>query len=200
VQLDTLEAMLKAVGEVFGKDHVYLGSFPSEVRPENVTLESLELVKKYCANDNIIIGAQSGSKSLLDSIHRGHGVEEVVNATKLIIEAGLVANIDFIFGMPGETEDDIEQTLALMKELTKTGARVHSHTFMPLVGTPFSNGAPGKVDLKTRQLLESLRGKGLEYGDWQKQETVAEESTAYLKGQFDQRPQQLKGIIPLRPR
>jgi radical SAM superfamily enzyme YgiQ (UPF0313 family) len=137
---------------------------------------------------------------LLDNIHRGHGVDDVINATKLIIQAGLIANIDFIFGMPGETEKDVEQTLSLMKELTKLGARVHSHTFMPLVGTPFSNGNPGKVDSKTRKFLESLRGKGLEYGDWQKQESVAEESTAYLKEQLNQRPQSLKEIIPLRPK
>lgn len=199
IRLDILEDMLKAVGEVYGKDHVFLGSFPSEVRPENITPESLELVKKYCANDNIIIGAQSGSASLLDSIHRGHGVDEVITATRLIIESGLIANIDFIFGMPGETQEDINQTLALMQELTGMGARVHSHTFMPLVGTPFSKGAPGTVDPKTRQLLENLRGRGLEYGDWKKQETIAEESTEYIKEQVEKRPEKLKVISPLRP-
>jgi B12-binding domain/radical SAM domain protein len=199
VNLPVLEEMLASVNEIFGKEHVFLGSFPSEVRPENITPKALRLIKKYCANDNIIIGAQSGSETMLSEIHRGHGVSEITTATRLIIEQGFIANIDFIFGMPGENEKDIQETIKLMKELTSLGARVHSHTFMPLVGTPFSKGKPGKVDERTRDYLEKLRGKGLEYGDWKKQEVIAIESIDYIAKSSAERPQELKIERPLKP-
>jgi radical SAM superfamily enzyme YgiQ (UPF0313 family) len=63
--------MLKAVSEIYGKDQVYLGSFPSEVRPEQVHPETLELVKRYCANTQLTIGAQTGSDSLLQHLLPG---------------------------------------------------------------------------------------------------------------------------------
>jgi len=47
VNFDALEAMLKAVAEIYGKEHVYLGSFPSEVRPEHISIETIALIKAY---------------------------------------------------------------------------------------------------------------------------------------------------------
>jgi B12-binding domain/radical SAM domain protein len=178
-----VEDLLKSVSAIFGKEHVFFGSFPSEVRPESVTPEMLALVKKYCANDNIIIGAQSGSERMLESIHRGHSAQDVMQAVKLILEFGYKANVDFIFGMPGETQKDIEATLEFMQELTILGARVHSHTFMPLVGTPLSSGKPGIVDEKTRQILENFRSQGLEYGHWKQQEEIAKTTTQFVNQQ-----------------
>lgn len=188
VNIDALEALLEAVSTIFGKKHVYFGTFPSEVRPESVTMDALALIKKYCANDNIIIGAQSGSDLMLRSIHRGHGAREVIKATRLIIEAGFVANVDFIFGLPGETPEDIQSTLDLIQVLTNMGARIHGHAFMPLVGTPLSDQTPGVVDPRTVQLLTSLRGRGLEFGQWQRQEKSAKESSDFLAGQKEFRP------------
>lgn len=194
-----LEQMLQSVAEIFGKDHVYLGSFPSEVRPENVTRETLSLIKKYCANNNIIIGAQTGSLSLLKFIHRGHGIQEVIRAVQLSVEAGIIPNVDFIFGLPGETKEDVKETLDLMVYLIKLGARIHSHTFMPLVGTPFSEAPPGRVSPSIRQMLEKLRGKGLEYGDWKKQERIAQETWEFLRRQRQRRPEYLRKVNPFKP-
>ncbi len=181
VNIEVLTELLQATEKLFGKEHVYFGSFPSEVRPESITPETLGLVKRYCANDNIIIGAQSGSERMLKAIHRGHGVQEVLQATKLILTFGFKANVDFIFGMPGENKEDIAATIGLMRQLTQMGARVHSHTFMPLVGTPLSQARPGLVDEDTRGVLEVLQGQGLAYGHWREQETIASETTNFLK-------------------
>mgnify|MGYP002780907757 CR=1 FL=1 len=194
---EAVEELLEGVSSVFGRDHLFFGSFPSEVRPESVTPEMLALVKKYCANDNIIIGAQSGSDTMLETIHRGHTAQDVMNAVKLILEFGFTANVDFIFGMPGETRDDIDASLDFMKRLTDMGARVHSHTFMPLVGTPLSSGKPGIVDEKTKGMLELLRSRGLEYGHWKQQETIAETTTNFVSQQTRKRQVELKTIKPL---
>jgi B12-binding domain/radical SAM domain protein len=102
--LAAVEELLASCREGIGPNgRVYFGSFPSEIRPEHVTRETLRLVKKYCDNNNIIVGAQSGSDRVLDAAKRGHGVEEVKRAARLGIEEGFRINVDMIFGMPGET-------------------------------------------------------------------------------------------------
>ena len=173
VKLEALESLLKGISNIYGKKQAFFGSFPSEVRPEQVSAEALDLIREYCANDNLVIGAQSGSEGLLQKIHRGHGVAEILRAVELTVAAGLTANVDFIFGLPGETQTDREATLGLMQRLTKMGARIHAHAFMPLVGTPFAACSPGKVDPETRCYITRLQGEQLAHGRWKRQEVLA---------------------------
>ena len=173
--LEALERLLKAVGQIYGREHVYLGSFPSEVRPDTVTNEAVELVKTYAANDNLVIGAQSGSDRVLDLMHRGHRGEDVYRAVEIVTRAGLIANVDVIFGLPGETAADATLTLKMMELLTGMGARIHSHTFIPLAGTPLADAPPGTVDRETRNALGRLAGKGKQFGSWARQERLGRE-------------------------
>lgn len=170
LRLDLLAEMLRAVNEVVGREHTYLGSFPSEVRPETVSPEAVELVREHAANDNIIIGAQSGSQRMLDLSHRGHTVEDTYRAVQITLATGLVANVDFIFGMPGETSADREQTAKVIEDLASMGARIHSHAFVPLAGTAWAGARPGRVDRQTRDLLQRLTGSHQQYGQWRKQQ------------------------------
>lgn len=183
VNLAALERLLRTAAAMYGKAHVYLGSFPSEVRPEQVSAETLALVRTYCANENIVIGAQSGSETLLQALHRGHGVAEVIRAVELTRAAGLTPHVDFMFGIPGETPRDREQTLALIERLVNLGARIHSHAFMPLVGTPFAQSQPGVIEPATRQFLFRLQGNRSGHGRWKQHERIAQATTAFLAGQ-----------------
>jgi B12-binding domain/radical SAM domain protein len=169
-RLDSLAQMLKAVNDIVGKKHTYLGSFPSEVRPESVSKEAVELIRNFAANDNLVIGAQSGSQRMLDLSHRGHTVEDTYRAVQITLEAGFMANVDFLFGMPGESEPDRELTRKVIKDLAAMGARIHSHAFMPLAGTPWVHSPPGRVDPNTRRLLERLTGVGQQFGQWRAQQ------------------------------
>ena len=174
INVDKIEELLKSVRQILGnKGRIFFGTFPSEVRPESVTRETVELVTKYCDNDNLVIGAQSGSDRILEHVCRGHGVNEVRQAVKLTIDAGLKSNVDFIFGLPYENEEDTILTLNLAKELTSIGARIHAHTFMPLPGTPFQNMPPGKIELKIKREIEKLISEGKLYGQWHTQEKIA---------------------------
>ena len=175
LRLDRLAEMLEGVNSVVGEEHTYLGSFPSEVRPESVSREAVALVREFAVNDNILIGAQSGSQRMLDLAHRGNMVEDIYRAVQITSEAGLVANVDFIFGMPGETEVDRGRTIKVIKDLAAMGARIHSHTFMPLAGTPWAGAPPGCIDEKTLRLLEHLTGKGQHFGQWRRQQQAAKE-------------------------
>jgi len=182
LNLPILEQLLINIKEIIEpKGRIYFGTFPSEVRPEHVTEKTLGLVLKYAANDNIVIGAQSGSQRILNSCNRGHSVEDVYNAVKLTIRVGLIANVDFIFNLPNETDEDINLTINFMKELSDMGAKIHTHTFMPLPLTVFANETVKEINEKTRKIISELSSKGLAYGDWKKQEKIAKKIASYFK-------------------
>ncbi|MHA1479624.1 MAG: TIGR04013 family B12-binding domain/radical SAM domain-containing protein, partial [Promethearchaeota archaeon] len=122
LKLPLLENLLIEITNIIKpKGKIFLGSFPSEVRPEHVTKETLGLILKYAANDNIVLGAQSGSQKVLNSCNRGHTTSDVYNAVKLTLEAGLTPNVDFIFNLPNETEEDIDLTIDFMYKISDMG-------------------------------------------------------------------------------
>lgn len=173
--LDAVEALLAAVREAAGAEgRVFFGTFPSEVRPEHVTPESLAVLKRWVDNDNLIIGGQSGSAQVLEHSRRGHDVAAIERAVRVCAESGFVANVDFILGLPGETPDDLSLTLDLMESLADAGARVHGHTFMPLPGTPFREAAPGVVAPEHHARLDRLASQGKLYGHWRAQMATAQ--------------------------
>ncbi len=182
LKLPLLENLLIEITNIIKpKGKIYLGSFPSEVRPEHVTKESLGLVLKYASNDNIVLGAQSGSQKVLNSCNRGHSTNDVYNAVKLTLEAGLTPNVDFIFNLPNETEEDIDLTIDFMYKISDLGAKIHSHTFMPLPLTKFAYEDVKDVDEKIIKTISKLSSQGLAYGEWKKQEKLAKEISKYLK-------------------
>ena len=182
LKIPLLEKLLIEITKIIKpKGKIYLGSFPSEVRPEHVTKETLGLILKYAANDNIVLGAQSGSQKVLDLCNRGHSIQDVYNAVKLTLEAGLTPNVDFIFNLPNETEEDIDLTIDFMYKISDMGAKIHSHTFMPLPLTKFAYEDVKDVDEKIIKTISKLSSQGLAYGEWKKQEKLAKEISKYLK-------------------
>ena len=196
--LAAVEELLASCREGIGPNgRVFFGSFPSEIRPEHVSRDALRLVRKYCDNTNIIVGAQSGSDRVLDAAKRGHGVEEVKRAARLGIAEGFRINVDMIFGMPGESPDDVADSLALARELADLGARIHAHTFMPLPGTPWRDAPPGDVDPATISEVDRLSQRGALYGHWQKQRDHAARLAAAAEAY--PRPGRSRTILPTLP-
>ena len=182
--LAAIQELLAGVRQELPSDgRIFFGSFPSEVRPEHVTPEAMRLLRRYVANDNIIIGAQSGSDQVLAAAGRGHGTAPVRDAVRIAAEHGFRPNVDFIFGMPGEGLDDQRASLALAAELADLGARIHAHTFMPLPGTPWRDASPAFIPLATMRELDQLALRGSSYGHWRKQAEhsarLAETARAY---------------------
>jgi B12-binding domain/radical SAM domain protein len=182
LNLPKLEELLIKVKSIVGpKGRIFLGTFPSEVRPEHVNRQSLALIRKYCANDNITIGAQSGSQRILDLCHREHNIQDIYKAVELSIESGLKVNLDFIFGLPYENEEDINMTIKFMNDLTSIGAKVHIHSFIPLPQTVFAFKPAFKINEYLKKSIIPLISKGLAFGDFKKQEKLAIKITNYYK-------------------
>jgi len=173
VNLDAIERLLRETAALMGREKVYFGTFPSEVGPETVTPEAVALVRRYCGNDNLIVGAQTGSDRLLRALHRNHTVDEAYRAAETIVAGGLRPIVDLIFGLPGEEAGDVAATLRMMEDLVAMGAVLHTHTFMPLPGTPLEDAPPGEVDPALHPLLDRLASEGHQIGQWRKQEEIA---------------------------
>ncbi len=148
---------------------IYIGSFPSEVRPDHVTPETLALVKKYACNRRLVIGAQAASPRALAAIKRGHGPEEIMNAARLCREYRITPYLDFIFGLPGETPADEDAAMAMITELVGLGAMIHTHAFMPLPGTPLAGAPRARISRRMGAFISKIEARGRAFGKWRSQ-------------------------------
>jgi len=80
-------------------------------------------------------GIESANEAILKSIHKGYRQEQVGQALRWAKEAGIRNWGYFIIGLPGETEETIQQTIAFSKNLPLDLALFHLAA--PYPGTPF---------------------------------------------------------------
>ncbi len=102
---------------------------------------------------------QSGSDSVLATMNRGHCVADYLETVDRLRHArpDIALSCDFIVGHPGETDDDFEQTLALVR---KVGfAQAYSFKYSRRPGTPASvqpSQVPDTVKADRLAELQSL--------------------------------------------
>jgi len=163
-RMEKVEALLLALWEQ--KKPIYFGTFPSEVRPDFLTEKALELITRYCANKSLSLGGQSGSPTVLCRIGRGHGREEIEAACDLALEFGLTPQVDFIFGLPQESEEEQRQTLDLVRWIVAKKGKVRAHRFTPLPGTPLWGELPAPLAGEVEACLGRLALEGRLTGSW----------------------------------
>ena len=81
------------------------------------------------------MGVESGSQKILDAMEKGTTVAQIVSAREKLKEHGIRASYFLQFGYPGETRDDIEQTLQMVRACRPDDIGVS--VSYPLPGTPF---------------------------------------------------------------
>ena len=98
------------------------------------------------------MGAESGSQRILDAMEKGTRVEQVVSATRLLRAEGIEVGFFLQFGYPGETRDDIDQTLQMVRTCRPDDIGVS--VSYPLPGTPFYERVKSQLGAK-RNWLDS---------------------------------------------
>ncbi|RLG85730.1 MAG: TIGR04013 family B12-binding domain/radical SAM domain-containing protein [Thermoprotei archaeon] len=184
VRVELIDELLSRIHEVLrgSSGRVFFGTFPSEVRPEMVNDEVIKVIKKYISNKRIIVGAQSGSDNVLKAINRGHTVDDVINAVSTLLSNGLGADVDFIFGLPFEDDESINETLNVIYRLASMGdVRIHLHFYMPLPGTPIFKLGYKELPENAMRKVMKLLGKGKAYGYWLRQKEIAEMIMKYYR-------------------
>ncbi len=95
-------------------------------RPDSITKEKLEILKKFGVN-RISINPQSMQQKTLDAIGRAHTIEDVIEKFKLARELKFDnINMDLIMGLEGENLEDVKNTLEQIKKLDPESLTVHS--------------------------------------------------------------------------
>jgi B12-binding domain/radical SAM domain protein len=173
--LDALYVLLHSLSKVAKNfnGRIFFGTFPSEIRPDSVNMDSVRILRFFAHNRRVIVGAQSGSNNVLKVLHRGHTVEDVENAIDVLTQSGFSVDIDLIFGFPFETSDDFEETVKFMNRNVDKNVRFHLHTFIPLPGTPLSDANSTTLDSWKKAVLAKFVGMGKAYGYWIEQERLA---------------------------
>jgi anaerobic magnesium-protoporphyrin IX monomethyl ester cyclase len=86
------------------------------IRANNVDLELLELMKQAGCK-RVGFGVESGNQRVLDTMKKNQTIEDVRQAFHDARKAGLETIGFFIFGLPGENEETMEDTIKLALEL-----------------------------------------------------------------------------------
>jgi anaerobic magnesium-protoporphyrin IX monomethyl ester cyclase len=97
--------------------------------------------------ENSWMGAESGSQKILDAMDKGTTVEQIAGATRLLREHGICASFFIQFGYPGETREDIELTIRMIKTLMPDNIGIS--VSYPLPGTVFHERVKSELKEKT---------------------------------------------------
>jgi len=85
--------------------------------------------------EEVWIGAESGSQKILDAMDKGTTIEQIEQSTKLLQSKGVRVAFFIQYGYLGETKEDINKTIALIKRLKPDNIGVS--VSYPLPETPF---------------------------------------------------------------
>lgn len=92
------------------------------------------------------IGAESGSQKILDAMEKGTRVEQIYEASRRMHAAGLKVGFFLQFGYPGETLQDIEKTLQMVRDCQPDDIGIS--VSYPLPGTTFFNAVREQMGQK----------------------------------------------------
>ncbi|HVA65864.1 MAG TPA: radical SAM protein [Elusimicrobiota bacterium] len=98
----------------------------------------------------LIIGMESGSQKVLDAMDKGQTVSQMKEVLKNAHRAGLKVRANFMFGHPGETDEDFGRTMDFLKEMHPYIYQAYpSYTFTHLEGRLAQN--PEKWGVRKNQ-------------------------------------------------
>ena len=86
------------------------------------------------------IGLETGSEKHLKDIGKCGSADDVVSAVQIATRYGMNPFVYFIYGLPGETEETVNESIEIMRAVSDAGAaRIILYGFRPLPGTAFEN-------------------------------------------------------------
>ena len=124
--------LLRAVGAVEGIGRIrFTSPHPKDLRPE--VISAMATTPEVC--EQLHLPLQSGSNRVLAAMRRGYTAERYLErlAAARVAMSDLAVTTDIIVGFPGETEQDFEDTLAVVAEAHFDSA--YTFIFSPRPGT-----------------------------------------------------------------
>lgn len=147
--------LLKTIAEETAIERIrYTTSHPKDFDQELVDI-SAKYRAKIC--DYIHLPAQSGNSEVLARMNRGYTREQYLEKVRMIKEGipGVILTTDLIVGFPGETEEQFEDTVSLIREVKYDN--IYAFKYSP---RPFTKAAKYEdqvpEDEKQRRLAKLL--------------------------------------------
>lgn len=147
--------MIEYIHEIPGIERIrYTTSHPKEFTSRLIA--SYRVLPKLVSHLHLPV--QSGSDRILAAMKRGYSVHEYKSIVRRLrdIRPQLSLSSDFIVGFPGETEEDFEATIQLIKELNFDDSFSFVYSARP--GTPAADlpdDTPQSVKLERLQRLQA---------------------------------------------
>jgi tRNA-2-methylthio-N6-dimethylallyladenosine synthase len=152
----SLGKLIEKISLISGLERIrYFTSYPAEV-DDDLIFAHRDLPKLM---PFLHLPIQSGSNKVLKEMNRNHTVEKYLDLVKRLKEArvDLAFSSDFIVGFPGETQEDFQETLDVIK---KVGfIQSFSFAYSPRLGTPAAireDQIPEDIKERRLQKLQSL--------------------------------------------
>ena len=114
----------------------------SGVRAHTVDLEMLKFWKKNGC-ESVLFGIESGSTTMLKVMEKKISVEQNINALKYAYEADLATVVQLVIGMPGETDETIEETIDFLKKVMKYYPDSYKNKLSFLISINYAQALPG---------------------------------------------------------
>lgn len=151
----TLGRLLRSLGEIGGLDRLrYTTSHPNDMDDDLIAAHGdLPQLMPY-----LHLPVQSGSDRILKAMNRKHTRDQYFRLIDRIREArpDILMTSDFIVGFPGETDQDFEDTMDLVRRVNYGAAFSFKYSARP--GTPAAEkpGVPDAVADARLQALQAL--------------------------------------------
>ena len=188
----TLASLAAALAELPGLERLrYMTSHPRDV--------DQTLIDAHRDNAKLMpflhLPVQSGSDRVLKMMNRGHSAAFYRDIVAKLRDArpDLALSSDFIVGYPGETEDDFEATMQLVRDVGF--AQAYSFKYSARPGTPAS-GHPYQVDEATKDFrLHCLQALLRQQQDAFNADMVGKTLPVFFTGK-GRKPEQISGRSP----
>jgi len=125
------EHALSVCESIIANDLVMPWTCPNGIRVDTVDDEVVDAMKASGCY-SISFGLETGSRKELERMNKRLDLDKAVNTINSIVKKNIQVNGFFILGFPGETREDIYETMKLANELPLT--RAHFMLFTPLPG------------------------------------------------------------------
>lgn len=93
-------------------------------RPDYISENILSVLNEYSVK-TIELGAQSMDEGVLIKSGRGHTVQDIIDASKLIREAGFNLGLQVMLGLPGDTQEKCIETAEQIVALQPQDIRIY---------------------------------------------------------------------------
>ncbi|MFC1648966.1 B12-binding domain-containing radical SAM protein [Nanoarchaeota archaeon] len=122
-----LEARPQDLEEIVG--------FKIFARSDEIDIETIRLLTELNVQE-VFIGAESGSQAQLDAANKGSTPAQNMQAVRYLKDAGITTYLSFVYGLPGESAQSLEQTYQHTEDLLRNGmiAGLGYRILWPLAG------------------------------------------------------------------